>query len=440
MTSTVVTNAATGASSRIFYGWWMVMVSSIAMAAGPILITGTFGIFVKPLSETFGWSRSGISFGFSLVAFMVTFCAPVVGTLVDRFGPRKIMLCGAVVFGSGFLSFWSLSASIWHFYALYLLTALGGVCLTSIPFAATISRWFVRQRGLALGIMGTGVFAGGIYAPPLVTYVITHADWRWAYVTLGLLVWVIVLPVIGFFLVESPQQIGLRPDGKTEEESSLLTTVSHATASRDYTLAEARVTLPFWCMAVSFALLSGTLHGCITHLAPFLTDKGLSPQQAASALMLLSAMGVLGRITAGYLVDRLPPHLVAFGHFIAVTIGLLSALWANDLRFALLFAAMVGLGFGAESDLMPYLIARQFGMKFFGTIFGWLYGAFAFGAVLGPLLMGWMFDTTGSYQIALIILVPATVIGAGLMLPLGGRGWGLGMKNQRLVKMEAEIK
>ncbi|MBI3799584.1 MAG: MFS transporter [Deltaproteobacteria bacterium] len=420
MASTVVTKSV--GSPRIFYGWWMVMVSCIAMAAGPILITGTFGIFIKPLGETFGWSRSAISFAFSLVALLVSLYAPVVGTFVDRFGPRKVILCGAVVFGSGFCSFWFLSDSLWQFYGSYLLTALGGACLTSIPFATAISRWFVRQRGLALGLMGTGVFLGGMYAPPLVTYIITHADWRWAYVALGLLVWGIAIPTIGLFLTDSPQQIGLYPDGKKAEEPSPPIVTSQRTSSRDHTLAEARKTVPFWCMAASFALLSGTLHGCITHLAPLLTDTGLSPQQAATALMLLSAMGVLGRVIAGYLVDRFPAHLVAAGLFTGVALGLLAGLNAGDQRLALVFAAMIGLGFGAETDIMPYLIGHHFGLASFGKIFGWLYGAFAFGAVLGPLLMGWVFDTTGSYHNALMILIPATVLGAGLMLPLGGGG------------------
>lgn len=418
MASTVATNSS--GSPRIFYGWWMVLVCCIAMASGPILITGTFGIFVKPLAETFGWSRSAISFGFSLVALLVALYAPLVGIFVDRFGPRKVIVCGAVVFGSGFCSFWFLSASLWQFYGSYLLTAFGGACLTSIPFATVISRWFTRQRGIALGIMGTGVFLGGMYAPPLVTYIITHADWRWAYVTLGLIVWGVAIPTVGLFLTESPQQVGLHPDGKTDAELSQSTVTSHHSASnRDYTLAEARRTVPFWCMAASFALLSGTLHGCITHLAPLLTDTGLSHQQAATALMLLSALGVLGRIIAGYLVDRFPAHLVAAGLFMAVAVGLLAGLNAGDQRMALVFAAMIGLGFGAETDLMPYLIGQHFGLGSFGKIFGWLYGAFAFGAVLGPLLMGWMFDTTGSYQIALMILIPATAVGAGLMLPLG---------------------
>jgi MFS family permease len=425
-----MTNAA--ASPRIFYGWWMVLVSCIAMAAGPILITGTFGIFVKPLAETFGWSRSAISFAFSLVALMVSLYAPVVGTFVDRFGPRKVIVCGAVVFGSGFCSFWFLSGSLWQFYGSYLLTAFGGACLTSIPFATAISRWFVRQRGIALGMMGTGVFLGGMYAPPLVTYVITHADWRWAYVMLGLLVWGIAIPTIGLFLVESPQQIGLRPDGRTEEEPSQPIAASHRASGRDCTLAEARRTVPFWCMAVSFGLLSGALHGCITHLAPLLTDTGLSPQQAASALMLLAGMGVLGRIIAGYLVDRFPAHLVAAGLFLIVAVGLLAGLNAGDQRLAFVFAAMIGLGFGAETDLMPYLIGHHFGLAAFGKIFGWLYGAFAFGAVLGPLLMGRVFDTTGSYQIALMILIPATALGAGLMLPLGGQREELRMKSAKL--------
>ena len=137
--------------------------------------------------------------------------------------------------------------------------------------------------------------------------------------------------------------------------------------------------------------------------------------------MLFSAMGAVGRVTTGYLLDRIPPRLVATSYFLAVVLGLLAALGSSDERLALLFAAMLGIGFGAESDLMPYLTARYFGLKSFGEIYGWIFGAFAFGAVLGPFLMGWVFDTTGSYQIALLILIPATTLGAGLMLPLGGR-------------------
>ena len=419
MASTVVTKSF--GSPRIFYGWWMVLVTAVGLTAGPILVTGTFGLFVKPLAETFGWSRGAISLGFSIVAGFASLAAPVVGLLADRFGPRKVILCAALLFGSGFLSFLSLSASIWHFYGLYLFTALGGIGLTTIPYATAISRWFVRQRGLAFGFMGVGVFVGGMYAPPLVTYVITHWGWRWAYVALGLLVWSTILPVIGLFLVESPQQLGLQPDGEVEDAKSPAASAPHGAHSRDSTFAEARKTLPFWLMAVSFSLLSATIHGCLTHLAPLLTDQGLSAQQAAAALMLFSAMGAVGRVTTGYLLDRLPPRLVATSYFLAVVLGLLAALGSSDERLALLFAAMLGVGFGAESDLMPYLTARYFGLKSFGEIYGWIFGAFAFGAVLGPFLMGWVFDTTGSYRLALLILIPATVLGAGLMLPLGER-------------------
>src|SRR5262249_53956613 len=272
MASTVVTKSFR--SPRIFYGWWMVLVTAIALTAGPILGASTFGIFVKPLAETFGWSRSAISLGFSIVAGFASLAAPIVGLFADRFGPRKMILCAALLFGSGLLSFVSLSASIWHFYGLYLFTALGGIGLTTIPYATAISRWFVRQRGLALGFMGVGVFVGGIYAPPLVTYVIAHWGWRWAYVTLGLLVWTIILPVVGLFLVESPQQLGLRPDGDAEDAKSPVASALYDTYSRDSTFAEARRTPPFWLMAVRFSPLSAPIHGCISHPPPLLTDPG----------------------------------------------------------------------------------------------------------------------------------------------------------------------
>jgi MFS family permease len=419
------------APTRIFYGWWMVIVCCISMAVGPILITGTFSIFIKPLAEEFGWSRGAISFAFSIVAFLIAFYAPLLGWLVDRFGPRIVILCGAVVFGAGFCSFWFLTASLWHLYGAYLLTAFGGASLTSIPFATAIANWFAYRRGIALGIMGVGVFLGGMYAPPLVTYIISAAGWRWAYVTMGVLIWVVALPMTGFFLVDRPQQIGLQPLQNTEATTAHAVD-SHTAHGRDLTLAEAKRTTAFWCMALSFGLLSAVLHGCITHFAPLLTDKGLSPQQAALALVLLSAMGVLGRIIAGYLVDRLPPHLVAAGLFLGVVVGLLAAFGANDIRFALLFAAMAGLGFGAETDIMPYLIGHHFGLSSFGKIFGWVYGVFAFGGMAGPLLMGTTFDSTGSYHLALTILIPVTLIGAGLMLPLGWKSGAAQLKSKEL--------
>ncbi len=421
-------------SPRIFYGWWMVIVSCITMAVGPILITGTFSIFIKPLAAEFHWSRSDISFGFSLIALMVTFYAPVIGVLVDRFGARKVILYGSMIFGGGFCSFWFLTASLWQFYASYLLTAFGGACLTSLPFGTAIARWFAQRRGIALGIMGVGVFLGGMYAPPLVTYVITTAGWRWAYVTLGLIIWAVAIPIIGLFFIDYPQKIGLHPYGEGESSRELASTTHHRN-SQDLTLAEARGTLAFWSMALSFCLLSGVLHGCITHFAPLLTDKGLTPQQAALALVVLSGMGVLGRIIAGYLVDRMSPHFVAAGLFLGVVVGLCAAFGANDMRFALVFAAMAGLGFGAETDIMPYLIGHHFGVASFGKIFGWVYGAFAFGGMLGPLLMGKVFDATGSYHLALTILIPATIIGAGLMLPLG---WKSAVIKVKSVQLQAE--
>jgi MFS family permease len=412
----------------------MVIVSCITMAVGPILITGTFSIFIKPLAAEFHWSRSDISFGFSLVALMVSVYAPVIGIMIDRFGARKVILYGSMIFGTGFCSFWFLTASLWQFYASYLLTAFGGACLTSLPFGTAITRWFEQRRGIALGIMGVGVFLGGMYGPPLVTYVIATSGWRWAYVTLGLIIWSVAIPMSGFFFVDDPRQMGLRPYSEDRGDRELPAS-THPRISRDLTLTEARGTLAFWCMAISFGLLSGVLHACITHFAPLLTDKGLTPQQAALALIVLSAMGVLGRLIAGYLVDRLPPHWVAAGLFLGVVGGLLAAFNAGEMRFALLFAALAGLGFGAETDIMPYLIGHHFGVTSLGKIFGWIYGAFAFGGMLGPLLMGKVFDATGSYHLALTILIPATALSAGLMLPLG---WKSERVNINRVELQAE--
>jgi len=341
---------------------------------------------------------------------------PFIGRLVDRFSARTVIIPSVLLFGLSVLSLSFLSAHLWHFFTIYV--ALGITCggTAFVPYAKVVSRWFDRKRGLALGLSAAGTSLGGFITPSLAQALIAAVGWRQAYMLLGLMVIGIVIPVVGLFLKESPQMMGLSPDGET---------VAHAEAAKlrdqeeGLSCQEALRTGTFWLMAAAFFFISVSMHGCLLHLSPLLTDRGVSPQNAALAASLLGAGSVLGRIAAGYLLDRFFASSVAVCFFGGATLGVVM-LWSGVTgSLAFVAAILLGMGFGAEGDLIAYTVSRYFGLRAFGEIYGYAFAVFTLAGVIGPPLMGMGFDATGSYRFVLGGFALATLTAAGLMTRLG---------------------
>jgi MFS family permease len=402
---------------KIFYGWWVVVAAGIGsfMSYGPI-IAFTFGVFIKPLNEEFGWSRTDISLGFSLSLLMLSAMAPLVGRLIDRFGARKVIIPSVVVFGLGVASMSLLSASLWHFYAVYVLLGLVAVGAATLPYLTVVSQWFDKQRGLALGLAMIGVGLGTFVMPALAQGLIDAVGWRSTYVVLGVMVIGITIPIVGPFLKETPALMGLGPDGVTPLPT---TTAQPIDEGQGLSGREAWRVVTFWQVVAAFFFMSVSVHGCLIHLVPMLTDRGLSDQSAAFATSLLGGALLLGRVSAGYLLDRLTAEVVAIGFLTGAALGVL-LLWSEAIGvLAFTAAILVGLGVGAETDLMPYVVSRYFGLRAFGEILGYVLTAWGLGGVVGPFLMGMGFDLTGSYSMVLMAFMLATVVAAGLMARLG---------------------
>jgi predicted MFS family arabinose efflux permease len=260
-----------------------------------------------------------------------------------------------------------------------------------------------------------GLGLGAFIMPSLAHTLIALYGWRQAYILIGLMVMGIAIPVVSLFLKETPQMLGQYPDGELSRSA-----LGHnAQQSFGLSFHEARQTNTFWILVSTFFLMSASVHGCLIHLVPLLTDRGISPQLAAMATSLFGGALLAGRVGAGYLLDHFFASAVAVAFFCATTVGLF-LLWSGA-SGAVAFAAAfcVGLGMGAEGDIIAYLISRYFGLRAFGEIYGYAFGAFTLGGVIGPLLMGKMFDSTGSYSLGLGIFVVATFIAAGLMTRLG---------------------
>jgi MFS family permease len=279
-----------------------------------------------------------------------------------------------------------------------------------------ISHWFDQKRGLALGLAMAGIGVGGFITPPLAQALITTVGWRQAYVFLGLLVTGIAIPVVGLFLKETPQRMGLLPDGETTIHTG---TAKPSGQEPGLSSHEAWRTGVFWLMVGAFFLQSVGFHGYFIHLAPLLTDRGVSAQSAAMVISVGAVGGVLGRVGGGYLLDRFFAPYVAGCFFCGSALGIF-LLWNGAVgSLAFVAAFLGGLGVGAEFDIIAYMVSRYFGLRAFGEIYGYVFAAFALGGVIGPPLMGVGFDSTGSYSPVLGGLVVATLIAVGLMTQLG---------------------
>jgi MFS family permease len=402
----------------VFYGWWVVAAAAVGLFLGPPITVFSFSVFLKPLMHGFHAGRAAISLGFTLQLIVGAITVPFAGWLIDRYGARKVILPAVAMFGAILLSAEVLSASIWQFYCFNAALGLFAGGIGPVPYSDVISRWFNRRRGLALGLMMFGIGFGAMIMPFIAERLIARFGWRAAYAILGSVVLLVSLPVVGAFLKETPQDLDLLPDGAPPEHGAtddcVLGTRAH----------DAWRSPTFWLMLCAFFLVSASAQGCVVHMAAMLTDRGITPQIAALGSSFVGAALLTGRVGTGYMLDRLfAPNLAAvFFSGAAVGIGLL---WMGGAA-ALVFvgAFLVGLGLGAEVDIIAYLISRYFGLRSFGKIYGFAFGAFLVAGALGPLLMGAGFDVTGSYHVPLAALFAATLIAAVLMTRLGPYRYG----------------
>jgi MFS family permease len=404
-------------NSQLFYGWWIIVVAGIGLflCSGPIL-GYTFGVFFKSLSQEFKWSRAEISLGFSLSLLAMTVTMPIVGRWVDRFSARMVIVPSVFIFGLSLISFYFLSAHLWHFYAIYLIMGIVGGGTATPPYFQVVSQWFDKKRGLALGLVTIGYGLGMFTMPSLAQALIAAVGWRGAYVLIGLMVILITIPVVSLFLKEKPQMMGLLPDGEGPDQAGMK---KQGGQERGLSTREALHTGTFWLIASAVFLLAMSVIGCLIHLVPMLTDRGLSAQNAAFATSLSGGALTLGRIVVGYLLDRYFASYVAGCFFSGTALGIF-LLWSGAMGgLAHVAAFLVGLGNGAESEILAYLVSRYFGLRAFGEIYGCALAGFTLGGVIGPLLMGVGFDATGSYRLILGLFLLATLMAAALMTRLG---------------------
>lgn len=397
---------------QIFYGWWVVLASAVGLFWGVPITVYSFSVFFQPLMQEFHASRAAVSLAFTLKLLTAALCAAPIGWLTDRYGPRRVILTGTAIFGSILLANRVFSGSITQFYCFYAVLGLSVGCVGPIPYGSLISHWFDRFRGLALGLTMLGIGLGAMIMPSLAQTLITRFGWKTTYSILGASVLLISWPVVGYFLREEPGDLVLLPDG-TSVKTDGFDDVAQGLIAR-----EAWRSADFWLMVCAFTLLSASVQGCVVHMAPMLNDRNLGTRAAALGSSLIGAAVMIGRIGTGYLLDRTFAGRLASILFAASASGL-ALLWLGHGTTAFLGAFLVGLGLGAEIDLIPYLTSRYFGLLDFGKVYSSVFAAFALAGALGPLIMGAAFDRTRSYGRPLAGFLVATLVATLLMSRLG---------------------
>ncbi|MGH6992030.1 MAG: MFS transporter [Caulobacteraceae bacterium] len=396
--------------------WRMVAVSWVGLACcqSPIAFL-TLGVFMKPLGHAFGWGRGPVSLALSAGAITLAVITPLVGSLIDRVGARKVMIPSMIGFGLLMASLFFLTDSLLHFYAIYLLLGIVGAGANNVAFMRVISAWFNRRRGLALGIASTGVTLGSAGAAYFAQRLIDAYGWRAAYLGLGAFVLLIGVPVVALFIRERPSDLGLEPE---EAASENLVTIS-AGVELGQTIGEALRRPIVWAMIFLGFLIAVSLHGVQIHLVPLLTDRGIRPDVAAGLFTLIAGLtSTVGRMGVGGLFDRFFAPRVAMCAFLLPAIGLAFVLVSKAQWPCYVMVALMGLGSGSESDVLGYLSSRYFGLKAFGQLYGLVFGGFMVGTAIGPWAYGVLYDRTHSYRIAFAISIALILVMCGLLASL----------------------
>lgn len=356
---------------KIFYGWWVVLATSLIHLWGAGTFFYSFTAFFNPIVEEFGWSYAATSFAASLRGIEGGIASPLVGLAVDRYGARRLLFLGSVLSGLGFI-FLSRTHSLWSFYLLFVFLSVGSSLLFPIPGWAAVTNWFVKHRGKALGLLSASIGMGGMLIY-FVNWLIGYCGWRMTMIIIGIGMWVIGIPC-SLMVRHSPEPYGFSPDGRTSPKPPLNTPEwidkKKERDFQEYSVSEAMKTHMFWILAVTMTISGGTVHAVFIHIMPYLISMHFSRQIASLVASLLVFISIAGRFGFGSLTHRVNSrYLLALG-LLMQALGLLILFGMQTVWQAMLFMMLFGPGYGGIITLRLTLQAEYFGRKAFGAILG----------------------------------------------------------------------
>ena len=408
----------------MFYGWWLAALAALVMVIGTVpLFQGMTAWFVV-LEQTFGWSRGQLSLAFSLTRVEGSIMGPVSGFLIDKLGPRRMVLFGMLILGVGFLLF-SQVQGLRQFYLAFIVMSSGAGLGTWMPMMTVLNSWFRRRRSTAMAIAMEGFSLGGVLLVPLLAWSIdpdiaSRPGWRATALAIGVFVMVVAWP-ISRLVRNRPEEFGWAPDG---DPPRLVGTRGLQSQSTDpdqgsYTWQQAVKTKAFWLITWGHACSSIIIVTIMVHLGPMLTDRGFSLQTVGWVVSVQTAVGAVSTVAGGYIGDRMPIRIALFAFSSLQSVAVFVLLAADTVAMVMVFAVLMGIGFGGRNPMTTSIRGVYFGRRAFASITGVSMVPMNILLLAAPLFAGIMFDLRGSYVLPLAVTAVVSFFGSGLFLFLG---------------------
>ena len=352
-----------------------------------------FTAFFEPLVKEFGWSYATISFAASLRGLEMGILAPLVGVLVDRFGSRKLILCGTITVGCGLILF-SLTQTLFIFYLSFFLLAFGAGGCTSVVTMTAVARWFDKNLGKALGVMTSGFGASGLFIP-LIVWLIDVYHWRTALIILGVGMWAMGVP-LSFVIRNKPEHHRYSADETFENGQIPHHDVRHSKVEMRFK--EAIKTKAFLLLNLVETIRIMIAAAVITHIMPYLSSLGLSRPTAGWVAAAIPLFSIIGRFGFGWLCDVFNKRYTMAITYGLMGLGMLAFCYAQERLLLFLFLILFSPGFGGSNVARASILSEYFKRDSFGKMLGIVMGSASMGGIIGPTLAGWVFDLSGSYH------------------------------------------
>ena len=394
----------------MFYGWKIVAATFVTWFISVGFLFYSYGVFFPALEKDFGGSRFAISTGLAIMSIAMAILSPFLGRAIDQWSIRNIMLVGSVCMSLGFFAASQITA-LWQLYILLATLMGGGASLVGqLPSTTLVFRWFTKRRGIALGVATMGVSMSGVVMAPVTTMLIDSIGWRSTFILFGALSALIITPLVALVIVNKPEDLGLHPDGVSDEEALALeggipggpsnSSGAGSDSLPDFSVAHTLRNTNFWAIVFTFGLNFFAMGAVLTHMIPHAKDLGITAIHAAYVLTSCAGAGVLGKVVFGYIADLMNTRLALFLCMLFQFSGTLLLLFATSLPMLLVVGAIFGFGMGGVVVVMGSLIAENFSMASFGRVMGLMSPCMLPIQIMGVPFAGLVYDLTGEYDLA----------------------------------------
>ena len=407
-----------GKTRGVFYGWWMVAVGGFIMVITSVPIFQASALWAVPLESQFGWSRTQLGLALSFTRIEGSLTGPIAGYMVDRLGTRFMVFTGLTILTAGFFLF-SQVQNLWMFYLAYFIMSVGQGQAGWLTVMTLINHWFVRHRGMAMGLAMVGMGVGGLVLMPVIAWLINpeanRLGWRhtaeiFAVVTL---ISAIVLPKI---IRNKPEDIGAYPDGADPVQSIQTEDSEQVGTELELTIWQALRTQAFWCISFGHGLGSMVVLAIMSHLGLLLSDLDYGVQTAAWIIMVQTAISIVFQFLGGWIGDLIPKNVALFIFTAIQGLGVVFLTLGPDLIYFYVFAVLFGIGFGGRTPLTTAIRGEYFGRASFGRILGISTVPMNMLLLIAAPMAGFMRDELGDYDLAFLVLAGLNTVGAVLFL------------------------